>query len=146
MTLTAENAAARATPESTAGTATVRPPLDPQALRADFPIFERLIHGKRLAYLDSASTSLKPRRVLDAMDGYNRRYTANVHRGIYTTGEEATAAYEESRVKIARFINAPDPHEIVQVRNATEAINLVAYSWGRRNIGRADTIVLTELE
>jgi len=146
VTLTAENAAARATPESTAGTATVRPPLDPQALRADFPIFERLIHGKRLAYLDSASTSLKPRRVLDAMDGYNRRYTANVHRGIYTTGEEATAAYEESRVKIARFINAPDPHEIVQVRNATEAINLVAYSWGRRNIGRADTIVLTELE
>lgn len=123
-----------------------RPPLDPQAIRDDFPQFEREFHGRRLAYLDSASTSLKPRVVLDAMDGYNRRFTANVHRGIYQTGEEATAGYERARVSVARFINAPDSHEIVQVRNATEAINLVAYSWGRRSIGRADTIVLTELE
>jgi cysteine desulfurase/selenocysteine lyase len=146
MTLTADTISGRPQPTTPSGARVTSAPLDGQALRADFPIFERLIHGKRMAYLDSASTSLKPRRVLDAMDGYNRRYTANVHRGIYTTGEEATAAYEESRVKIARFINAPDPHEIVQVRNATEAINLVAYSWGRRNIQRADTIVLTELE
>ena len=89
MTLTADTAASRAATERTSASrvgGTVRPALDPQALRADFPQFERLIHGKRLAYLDSASTSLKPRRVLDAMDGYNRRYTANVHRGIYTTG------------------------------------------------------------
>jgi cysteine desulfurase/selenocysteine lyase len=121
-------------------------PIDPVAIRRDFPLFERDFGGRSLAYLDSASTSLKPRAVLDAMDGYNTRYTANVHRGIYTTGEEATAAYERARATIARFLNAPHAHEIVMVRNATEAINLVAYSWGRRNIRQADTIVLTELE
>jgi cysteine desulfurase/selenocysteine lyase len=120
--------------------------LDPVAIRADFPIFERDFGGRRLAYLDSAATSLKPRAVIDAVNDYNARISANVHRGIYTTGEEATQRYEEARVKVARFLNAPDPHEIVFVRNATEAINLVAYSWGRRNIGRGDTIVLTELE
>jgi cysteine desulfurase / selenocysteine lyase len=121
-------------------------PIDPVAVRRDFPLFERDFGGRSLAYLDSASTSLKPRAVLEAVDGYNTRYTANVHRGIYTTGEEATAAYEKARATIARFLNAPDQHEIVMVRNATEAINLVAYSWGRRNIHQADTIVLTELE
>jgi cysteine desulfurase/selenocysteine lyase len=120
--------------------------LDPVAIRADFPIFERDFGGRRLAYLDSAATSLQPRAVIDAVNDYNARISANVHRGIYTTGEEATQRYEESRVKVARFLNAPDSHEIVFVRNATEAINLVAYSWGRRNIGRGDTIVLTELE
>jgi cysteine desulfurase/selenocysteine lyase len=120
--------------------------LDPVAIRADFPIFERDFGGRRMAYLDSAATSLKPRAVIDAVNDYNARISANVHRGIYTTGEEATQRYEESRVKVARFLNAPDSHEIVFVRNATEAINLVAYSWGRRNIGRGDTIVLTELE
>jgi cysteine desulfurase/selenocysteine lyase len=120
--------------------------LDPVAIRADFPIFERDFGGRRLAYLDSAATSLKPRAVIDAVNDYNARISANVHRGIYTTGEEATQRYEESRVKVARFLNAPDSHEIVFVRNATEAINLVAYSWGRRNIDRGDTIVLTELE
>jgi cysteine desulfurase/selenocysteine lyase len=122
------------------------PAIDPVAIRADFPIFERDFGGRRLAYLDSASTSLKPRAVIEAVDGYNSRYTANVHRGIYTTGEEATAAYERSRVTAARFIGAEDSHEVVFVRNATEAINLVAYSWGRRNIRQADTILLTELE
>jgi cysteine desulfurase/selenocysteine lyase len=147
MTATVEPTVRVAGPTGEAdSSAAGRRPIDPQAIRADFPIFERDFDGRRLAYLDSASTSLKPRAVLDAMDGYNRRFTANVHRGIYTTGEEATAAYEQARVKIARFINAPSAHEIVQVRNATEAINLVAYSWGRRNIARADTIVLTELE
>jgi cysteine desulfurase / selenocysteine lyase len=121
-------------------------PLDPVALRADFPIFERDFHGRQLAYLDSAATALKPRCVTDAMDAYMTQYSANVHRGIYEIGEEATAAYEAARAKIAAFIGASDPREIVMVRNATEAINLVAYAWGRRNIGRADTIVLTELE
>ena len=121
-------------------------PLDVDVIRRDFPLFERQFHGRRLAYLDSAATALKPRVVSDAADGYNRRYSANVHRGIYALGEEATAAYEGAREKVAGFINAPDPREIVFVRNATEAINLVAYAWGRRNIGRADTIVLTELE
>jgi cysteine desulfurase / selenocysteine lyase len=119
--------------------------LDPVAIRADFPQFERDFNGRRLAYLDSASTSLKPRVVVDAVNDYHTRYTANVHRGIYTTGEEATAAYEAARTTTARFLNA-DRREIVFVRNATEAINLVAYSWGRRHIGSGDTVVLTELE
>jgi cysteine desulfurase / selenocysteine lyase len=121
-------------------------PLDPVTVRADFPIFERDFGGRRLAYLDSAATSLKPRVVADAVAGYLTRYSANVHRGIYAIGEEATAAYEGARSTIARFINAPSAREVVMVRNATEAINLVAYSWGRRNINAADTIVLTELE
>ena len=137
MTLTHDEAAVAPTGLGT---------LDTAAIRADFPIFERLINGRPMAYLDSAATSLKPRVVIEAVDGYLRRYSANVHRGIYTIGEEATTAYEAARVKVARFLNAPDEHEIVFVRNATEAINLVAYSWGRRNVRRGDTIVLTELE
>ncbi|HEY8437811.1 MAG TPA: cysteine desulfurase [Candidatus Limnocylindrales bacterium] len=120
--------------------------MDPVALRRDFPIIDQEIHGHPLIYLDSASTSQKPRVVIAALDAYYREYNANVHRGIYTIGEKATAAYERARAKVARFINAPDAHEIVFTRNATEAINLVAYSWGRRNIGRGDAIVLTEME
>ncbi len=120
--------------------------LDPVALRADFPILEQVINGHPLVYLDSASSSQKPRVVIDAVDTFYREYNANVHRGIYTIGEKATAAYEAARAATARFINAPDPRGIVFTRNATEAINLVAYSWGRRNIGRGDQIVLTEME
>ena len=90
--------------------------------------------------------SQKPQVVLDAIDTYYREYNANVHRGIYTIGEKATAEYERARAKTARFINAPDAHEVVFTRNATEAINLVAYSWGRKNINRGDAIVLTEME
>jgi cysteine desulfurase / selenocysteine lyase len=123
-----------------------RGPLDAHAIRADFPILSTKIHGHPLVYLDSASSSQKPEVVLDAMDGFYRGYNANVHRGIYEIGERATAAYEAARVSAARFINAPDSHEVVFTRNATEAINLVAYSWGRRNIDRGDTIVLTEME
>jgi cysteine desulfurase/selenocysteine lyase len=131
-----------------ASTAAVRPadPLDPEALRADFPILHTTVHGHPLVYLDSAATSQKPRVVIDTIDDYYREYNANVHRGIYEIGERATAAYERARATVARFINAPDAHEIVFTRNATEAINLVAYSWGRRNIGRGDAIVLTEME
>ena len=121
-------------------------PLDPVALRRDFPIFERDFDGRTLAYLDSAATTLKPQAVIDAVSGYYSRYTANVHRGIYRTAEEATAAYEGAREKTARFIGAASAREIVFVRNATEAINLVASTWGRRSIGRGDTIVLTEME
>src|SRR5664279_5283438 len=120
--------------------------LDPRVLRADFPILRREINGHPLVYLDSASTSQKPDVVIDAVADYYREYNANVHRGIYTIGEEATAAYELARTRVARFITAPDVHEVVFTRNATEAINLVSYSWGRRNIGRGDTIVLTEME
>ncbi len=122
------------------------PALDPVAIRSDFAIFEREFRGRRMAYLDSAATSLKPRVVTDAMVGYLNNYSANVHRGIYEIGEESTAAYEAARSKIASFIGASDAREIVMVRNATEAINLVAYAWGRRNISKADTIVTTEME
>jgi len=120
--------------------------LDPERIRRDFPILDQQIHGHRFAYLDSAATSQKPLAVIEAMDAYYREYNANVHRGIYTIGERATAAYEAARVKVAGLIGAPDAHEIVYTRNATEAINLVAYTWGRRNIGRGDVIVLTEME
>src|SRR4051812_42529310 len=120
--------------------------LDPIALRADFAIYEREFRGRKLAYLDSAATSLKPRVVAEAMSGYLNQYSANVHRSIYEIGEEATAAYEGARAKIAKFIGADDPREIVMVRNATEAINLVAYAWGRKNIKQGDTILITEME
>jgi cysteine desulfurase/selenocysteine lyase len=121
--------------------------LDPHRLRTDFPILSTANRfGKPLVYLDSAATSLKPLAVIEAVDGYNREYSSNIHRGIYELAERATGAYEAARAKTARLINAPEPAEIVFVRNATEAINLVAYSWGRRNIGRGDTIVLTEME
>jgi cysteine desulfurase/selenocysteine lyase len=125
---------------------TPTPTLDPVALRRDFPILRQQINGHELVYLDSASSSQKPQVVIDAVADYYREYNANVHRGIYTIGEKATAAYERARATVARFINAPDSHEIVFTRNATEAINLVAYSWGRRNIARGDAIVLTEME
>ena len=125
---------------------TPRPTLDPVALRRDFPILKQEINGYPLTYLDSASSSQKPEVVIVAVDTYYREYNANVHRGIYTIGEKATAAYERARATVGRFINAPDSHGIVFTRNATEAINLVAYSWGRRNISRGDVIVLTEME
>ena len=120
---------------------------DASLVRADFPILSTVnSHGKPLVYLDSANTSLKPLAVIEAVNGYNREYSANIHRGIYEISERATAEYERARASVARLVNAADPHDIIFVRNATEAINLVAYSWGRRNIGRGDTIVLTEME
>jgi cysteine desulfurase/selenocysteine lyase len=131
----------------TARTRTQPARIDPRRIRADFPILTTVNRfGKPLVYLDSAATSLKPQAVIDAVNAYNGEYSSNIHRGIYEIAERATAAYEAARVSIARLINAPDAAEIVFVRNATEAINLVAYSWGRRNIGRGDTIVLTEME
>jgi len=120
--------------------------IDPHVLRADFPILQTTVHGKPLVYLDSAATSQKPRVVIDAVDTFYREYNANVHRGIYEIGERSTAAYETARAQVAKFIGASDAHEVVFTRNATEAINLVSYSWGRRNIGRGDAIVLTEME
>jgi cysteine desulfurase/selenocysteine lyase len=121
--------------------------LVPEVIRNDFPILATTTsHGKPLVYLDSAATSQKPLAVIEAMDTYYREYNANVHRGIYEIGERSTAAYEGARASVARFLSAPDAHEIVFTRNATEAINLVAYSWGRRNIERGDVIVLTEME
>ncbi len=127
-------------------TAETQHALDPEALRADFPILDQEVHGHKLVYLDSGATSQKPLSVLAAMDNYYRHDNANVHRGIYALSERATADYEGSRAKVARLIGVADPREIIWTRNATEAINLVAYTWGRRHIGRGDVIVLTEME
>ena len=120
--------------------------LDADKLRADFPIFEQRIHGKPLAYLDSAATSQKPRQVLDAIRDFYETTYANVHRGVYTLSERATTAYEGARGKTCAFVNAPSSREIVFTRSATEALNLVAYSWGMENLGPGDLVVVTELE
>ncbi len=119
--------------------------LDVPTIRKAFPIFERKIHGKRLVFLDSAASAQKPRVVIEAMTEVYTHHYANVHRGIYTLAEEATEAYEGAREKIAHFINA-DPAEIINVRNATEALNLIAYAWGEDHIGPGDRIVVTEME
>jgi cysteine desulfurase/selenocysteine lyase len=126
--------------------ATTGSPLDVASIQADFPILKRQVNGKRLVYLDSASSSQKPQPVLDAMDRIYRESYANVHRGVYTIAEEATAAFEAARAKVARFVGAPEAREIVFTRNATEAINLVAYTWARANLREGDVIVLSHLE
>jgi len=120
--------------------------LDAQAIRADFPIFEQLIHGKPLAYLDSANSSQKPRQVLDAMTEFYSTSYANVHRAVHVLGERATAGLEGAREKVRAFINAPEAREVIFVRNATEGLNLVAYAWGASNLGPGDAVVVTELE
>jgi cysteine desulfurase/selenocysteine lyase len=116
-------------------------------LRKDFPVLDREVHpGVPLVYLDSTATSQKPRQVLDAMDDYYRNHNANIHRGVHTLAEEATAMYEGARQKIAAFINANSHREIIYTRNTTESINLVAYSWGRKNLHAGDVVILTEME
>jgi cysteine desulfurase / selenocysteine lyase len=120
--------------------------LDARAIRADFPIFEQLIHGKPLAFLDSAASSQKPRQMMEAMTEFYSTSYANVHRGVYVLAERATAGLEDAREKVRALVNAPDVREIVFVRNATEAINLVAYSWGMSNLGPGDLVVVSELE
>ncbi len=120
--------------------------LDVATIRKDFPILSREVYGKPLVYLDNAATSQKPRQVIDALVRYYERYNANIHRAVHCLGEEATAAYEDARAKVARFINAPSPECIVFTRNTTEAINLVAYTWGRANVGPDSEILLTPLE
>src|SRR2546425_4342163 len=115
-------------------------------IRHDFPILSRQVHGKPLVYLDSTASSQKPDAVIDAMSTYYRTYHANVHRGVYQISEEATAAMEKARVKVARFINARQAKQVIFTRNTTESINLVAYSWGNAHIAAGDVIVLTEME
>lgn len=115
-------------------------------IREDFPVLKRQVNGKQLIYFDNAATSQKPNAVIETIDRYYREYNANIHRGIHKLAEEATLAHEEAREKVARFINARHTEEIVFTRNATEAINLVAYTWGRANVGKDDKIVLTIME
>ncbi|HVE67530.1 MAG TPA: cysteine desulfurase [Solirubrobacteraceae bacterium] len=121
---------------------TTTPVLD---VRADFPILSREIDGRPLVYLDSAATSQKPEPVIQAMDDYYRRHNANIHRGVYTLAQEATDLFEGARERVAAFTGAETPTTIF-TRNATEALNLVAYAWGRRNVGPGDVVLLTEME
>ncbi|MEM7288297.1 MAG: cysteine desulfurase [Actinomycetota bacterium] len=120
--------------------------LDVASVKADFPILARQIDGKPLIYLDSANTSQKPRQVIDAMANYYEQHNANVHRGSYRLAVEATDALENARDKVKTFINAPDRREVVFTKNATEAVNLVAQTWGRANLSEGDTVVVTEME
>jgi len=115
-------------------------------IRKDFPILSRQVHGKPLVYLDSTASSQKPSTVIEAMSTYYETTHANVHRGVYEISEEATARMEKARVKVARFINVRQSKQIIFTRNTTESINLVAYSWGNKNISAGDLIVLTEME
>jgi cysteine desulfurase/selenocysteine lyase len=119
---------------------------DVQAIRRDFPILARQVHGKPLVYLDNAATTQKPRAVIEALVRFYEQQNANIHRAIHTLGEEATAAYEETRAKVSRFVNAPRPESIVFTRSATESLNLVASAWGRANLREGDEIVLTQME
>ena len=121
-------------------------PLDTTALRADFPFLEELVGGKPLAYLDSASSTQKPRQVLDRMRAFYEHEYANVHRGVYRLAERATEGYEGARRTVAAFVNAPSEREVIFTRSATESINLVAYAWGLQNLGPGDIVVVTELE
>ena len=120
--------------------------LDATAVKADFPLLSREVHGHPIVYLDSGATSQKPRRVLDAMDRYYEEINANIHRGAYQIAEQSTMAVEDSRAALARFVGAPSAAEIVFTKNATEAINLVAHSWGRTNLAESDVVLLTALE
>ncbi len=115
-------------------------------VRKDFPLLHQEIHGKPLIYFDSAATSQKPQQVLDALLNYYQQDNANVHRGAHTLSGRATDAYEDARDKVAKFINASHREEIVYTRNASEAINLVAYTWGLANLNKGDEIILSVME
>lgn len=118
---------------------------DVDRIRSDFPILQRKINGKQLAYLDSAATSQKPRTVIETIKEYYEQHNANIHRGVYKLSEEATIAYEAAHDRVARFINAAQ-EEVIFTRNTTESINLVSYAWGLDNLKKGDEIVLTQLE
>jgi cysteine desulfurase / selenocysteine lyase len=125
----------------------IQPTLDTARIRQEFPILSREVRpGVPLVYLDSTATSQKPKRVLDAMQAYYNLHNANIHRGVHTLAEEATAAYESARERIASFIGAASSKEIIYTRNTTESINLIAHSWGRANLKAGDLVLLTEME
>ncbi|HET7797389.1 MAG TPA: aminotransferase class V-fold PLP-dependent enzyme, partial [Nevskia sp.] len=119
---------------------------DPLRYRADFPLLARRVHDKPLIYFDNANTAQKPRAVIDAVDRYYREFNANVSRAVHTLGEEATSAYEATRDKLARFINAPSRDEIVLTSGTTQAINTVAYSFAMPRLKPGDEILVTTME
>jgi cysteine desulfurase/selenocysteine lyase len=146
-TSAAAGSSAGAAAGSAAAGASAAAPLNVEALRKDFPLLARTVNGRPVVYLDSASSALQPQAVIGAMSHYYETTHANVHRGVYATAEEATALYERARVVAGRFINAPDAeHEVVFTKNTTEALNLVAQSWGRANLRAGDAVLLTEME
>ena len=121
--------------------------LDVYKIKQDFPILKRkLKNGKKLIYLDNAATTQKPKQVIDAICKYYSEYNSNIHRAVYQIAEEATEEYEKTRANIQRFINARYPEEIIFTRNTTESINLIAYTWGKKNIRKGNKIILTEYE
>lgn len=127
-------------------TATSPAPLDVARLRQDFPILAREVHGKPLIYLDNAATSQTPQQVIDVFSDYYSRYNANIHRGLHTLADEATAAFEGTRHRVRAFLNAEDARQIIFTRGTTEAINLVAQSWGRKNLAPGDEVLISMLE
>ncbi len=127
-------------------TATIISRFDVNTIRENFPILNRKLNGKQLVYFDNAATSQKPQVVIDALVNYYSHYNANIHRGIHALAEEATAAYEATRVTVQKFINAASTEEIIFTRGATEGINLVAYTWARKNLQQGDEIIISAME
>jgi cysteine desulfurase/selenocysteine lyase len=125
---------------------TAVPVLDAHRLRKDFAVFDELVDGKPVAFLDSAASTQKPRQVLDRMRAFYEHEYANVHRGVYRLAERATEGFEQARRTVAAYVNAPSDREVIFTRSATEALNLVAYAWGLDNLGPGDVVVITELE
>src|SRR5258706_15640167 len=126
--------------------ATIQDRLDVYAIRQQFPVLSREVKDKPLVYFDNAATSQKPQVVIDALINYYTEYNANIHRGIHTLAEEATAAFEATRDTVKQFINAAAREEIIFTRGTTESINLVAYTWGRKNIKAGDEIIISTME
>jgi cysteine desulfurase / selenocysteine lyase len=120
--------------------------LDVERVRAEFPILDRAVRGKPLVYLDSAATTQKPRAVVDRIVRYYEEENANVHRGVHYLSEVATASYEGARIEVKRFLNAPDAHEVIFTRGATEALNLVAASFGEQRVGEGDEVLVSAME
>lgn len=119
---------------------------NPYEIRKDFPVLERKINGKRLVYLDNAATSQKPKQVIEAIREYYEKYNANVHRGLHTLSQEASEAYEKAHEVIAKFINAYSWEEVIFTSNSTDSLNIIAYSWGLKNLKKGDEIIITVME
>ncbi len=124
----------------------VTSPLDVEQIRKNFPILTRPVHGRKLVYLDNAATTQKPQKMIDALTGYYSKYNANVHRGVHTLAEEATAAFESTRGRVATLLGGTETRQIIYTRNTTESLNLIATAWGETNIREGDEILLTQME
>ena len=127
-------------------TSTILPVFDVQAIRKEFPILKREVKGKPLVYFDNAATSQKPQVVIDTISNYYSFYNANIHRGIHSLAEEATAAFENTRLTVQEFLGASSTEEIIFTRGTTESINLVAQTWGRQNVRKGDEILISAME